>query len=129
MRSKHLIVSTVALATTLLVAGTALAGGEPKNQAPFTAGAVETRSVPDVFERYVAAHPSGRVIARVESEPKNELPFTRLASRFAAAPDTFERYAQAHPYGLGLTASTTSAPSSRSFTGATPRSALQPPQL
>jgi hypothetical protein len=93
---KHLIGSIVALAAALLVATTAQASSEPKNQVPFTAGVAQSSSAPDWIERHTAAG---------VGEPKNELPFTTSAARAVLAPDWFERYAAAHLFGTDAAAS------------------------
>jgi hypothetical protein len=100
---KHFITMIVAVAGAILISSTALAAGEAKNETPFTrlASKAETAptgeaknqlpftrsetsstAIPDVLERYAAAHAYGRGITTV--------------------PDVFERYAAAHPYGRGL---------------------------
>ena len=70
MHRIHLIRLALALAGAAFFAQGALAGGEPKNQPPFT------RHTP----RTLAALPSGTGFD-VRGEPKNQLPFTRLMSR------------------------------------------------
>jgi hypothetical protein len=63
-----------------VIAGTtgAAAGAVGRPPDVRDAATVTTAAVPDVFERYVKAHPYGNV------------------------PDVFERYVKAHPYGSGL---------------------------
>jgi hypothetical protein len=124
MLRRQIIGSIIALAAALLVATTALANGESKNQLPFTAAVAQSKITPDWLERYAAAHPYGQDLTNsaptpslIGGEPKNELPFTGPAARTTPTLDWFERYAAAHPYGTDLTASTstiTLAPS-RSF--------------
>lgn len=68
MLGRSFISSVVAVIVTAVVAQAALAGGEPKNEWPFTRP-VQARAVQSV---YAAVSP-----ARVAAEAKNELPFTR----------------------------------------------------
>ena len=121
MTRRQLTGSIVTLAAALLVVATgAQANGEPKNQAPFTAGAAQSNSAPDWIERYAAAHPYGRNLnqpapSAIAGEPKNELPFTKPEGRSIPAPDSFERYAAAHPYGTDVTASAGTRPPAGGF--------------
>jgi len=62
----------VALGATVIVAQAAFAGGEPKNQRPFTRP-VATRSTQSMQHQLRANPP-------IQGEPKNELPFTRAAA-------------------------------------------------
>lgn len=64
--------STVALAAAAVLAQGALAGGEPKNQPPFTR-TVDTRALQG------ATNAAKRLA--IHGEAKNELPFTRMVSR------------------------------------------------
>jgi hypothetical protein len=68
--SKRLLRSTIILAVTaVFLAQTALAGGEPKNELPFTRPVVTraTQATPSVTQ----------TSPEIRGEPKNELPFTR----------------------------------------------------
>jgi hypothetical protein len=69
---KHVIrFAAAALAVTAILAQTALAGGEPKNEWPFTRPAAERSP-------QAAKHQPTDVV--VQGEPKNEVPFTRPAT-------------------------------------------------
>jgi hypothetical protein len=69
MNARHLTSWLIALIVSAVVAQAALAGGEPKNEWPFTR-VVDVRSVQS------ATHSTSS--ARVAAEAKNEAPFTRL---------------------------------------------------
>jgi len=61
-------------------------------------------SVPDVLERYVAAHPLGSRLSVYDPAISRPPDVSDAASATQlAAPDVFERYAAEHPYGRGLT--------------------------
>jgi hypothetical protein len=63
----------VSLASAAIFVPTALAGGEPKNDAPFTRPAT-------VRSEQAAAHPTIRQEPATRGEAKNQLPFTRPAT-------------------------------------------------
>jgi hypothetical protein len=80
MKSSTLI-ATIATVTAAFVTASGATAGEPKNDRPFTRPIAATPAPPDVFERYVKAHPYGRGLsgygtAEIAGEPKNEVPFT-----------------------------------------------------
>jgi hypothetical protein len=69
-RTQFLRSSAVAAVGAAVLAQTALAGGEPKNELPFTR--------PVVVARATQATPSvTQTSPEIRGEPKNELPFTR----------------------------------------------------
>jgi hypothetical protein len=70
MKARYLSSWLVALIVSVVVAQAALAGGEPKNELPFTR-VVGARSVQ-------SANRSTSSPARMAAEAKNEAPFTRL---------------------------------------------------
>lgn len=69
MTSKHLIAALTIGITLAVSAAPALAGGEPKNEPPFT------RPASDRAPTVVVRHQTLTQVPR--GEPKNELPFTR----------------------------------------------------
>ena len=71
MHRTHLVWLGVTLTGATVFAHAALAGGEPKNQPPFTRLVAAQRSVEAAAG---AVHTDGR------GEPKNHLPFTRLVA-------------------------------------------------
>jgi hypothetical protein len=75
MHARFLSSSMVVVVASAVLAQAALAGGEPKNEPPFT------RSV--AVRTAQSAVPSASSPARVAAEAKNELPFTR---RIVASP-------------------------------------------
>jgi hypothetical protein len=70
MNARYLSSWLIALIVSAVVAQAALAGGEPKNEWPFTR-VVGIRSVQSATHSTISA-------ARVAAEAKNEAPFTRL---------------------------------------------------
>ena len=94
MQLRHSIRSTfVALLGAATLAASASAGGEPKNQWPFT------RPVGDRAPQAAAAsRPAPQPV--IQGEPKNEPPFTRPATVIVASDSGFH-WADA---GLGLLA-------------------------
>jgi hypothetical protein len=68
MHGRSFISSVVAVIVTAVVAQAALAGGEPKNEWPFTRP-VQARAVQSAY--------AAESTARIAAEAKNELPFTR----------------------------------------------------
>ena len=73
MLARLLLSTAVALATVAVLAQSALAWGEPKNEWPFTrlVGARTTQA---------AAPSASRTSPAISGEPKNEPPFTRPAT-------------------------------------------------
>ena len=65
-------------------------------------------SVPDVFERYAAAHPFGSGLSVYDAAVSRPPDVSDAASATQLAiTDVFERYAAEHPYGRGLTVTPT----------------------
>jgi hypothetical protein len=84
--------TAVALVTAAAAVPSALAGGEPKNQAPFTrpvaargltqqlvqshaTSAISIRGEAKNQAPFIRLHPAGGIV--IHGEPKNESPFTR----------------------------------------------------
>ena len=88
-----------ALALSAVVAGAAVSaaqagiGGRPPDIRDAATG--PNVAIPDVFERYVTAHPYGQTL--VDGRPPDIRDAATGSS--AAIPDVFERYVAAHPYG------------------------------
>ena len=78
--SRLLRTTIVSLAGAAILGQSALAGGEPKNQWPFT------RPVADRSAQ-AAAHPAAHHEPAIQGEAKNELPFTRRATVVVSASD------------------------------------------
>ncbi|HZT44841.1 MAG TPA: hypothetical protein VFA24_01570 [Gaiellaceae bacterium] len=115
---RHLLVAAVAAAAIVPAAGavtrppdvqdTASANLAAQLSPPDVRDAALRTSVvvPDVFERYAAAHPFGSGLSSLEvavSRPP-DVQDAALGSS-VAIPDAIERYAAAHPYGTGLSSS------------------------
>jgi hypothetical protein len=102
-----LILGAVVCGLTATAAG---AVGRPPDVRDAASGA--SHAVPDVFERYAAAHPFGNGLSLTPATVVSRPPDIRdtAASLSVSIPDVFERFATAHPYGSHLS---TSAPVSR----------------
>ena len=96
-RSKLIRTTIVSLAGAAVLGQPALAGGEPKNQWPFTRP-VEARSA------QAATHSTARTEPAIQGEAKNSLPFTRPATIVVASSgsDGFDWTAGAIGAGAGL---------------------------
>jgi hypothetical protein len=117
-RTAHTVRMLIAAAAALALVPAAMAGGEPKNQAPFTRPASSHKVVVRgeaknqmPFKRPLtgtraatgsAPTRRGQHSGTRPCEPKNQAPFTRRPARRRTgkvARDWFERYAHAHQHG------------------------------
>lgn len=81
-----------------------LDGGAFAGSPPAVRDAAAARvALPDVLERYAAAHPfgSGIGISQTAATVIGRPPDIADVAASLPAPDVFERYASAHPYGAG----------------------------
>jgi hypothetical protein len=83
MHTNRTIRSTViTVGCAAILAGPAFAGGEPKNEWPFT------RQV-DLRAAQAATRSTAKPAAMITGEPKNEPPFTRAATMIAQSGSSF----------------------------------------
>jgi hypothetical protein len=68
-------------------------------------------AIPDMFERYAAAHPFGAGLASMEAAITRPPDIQDAAvGSLVAVPDVIERYASVHPYGTGVSSQDVSVP-------------------
>jgi hypothetical protein len=83
---KRSLILTIFVVLSAVVAQSALANGESKNQLPFTRQATAVpNDTSDVVSRYLAGHQSS---SGIQGEAKNELPFTQQVTDAGTVPST-----------------------------------------